>query len=391
MHGAYYVVPLLINQPTWGGTYIADFKTVTEPSVADKKIGQSFELFDGSWLAPGMTDQLPFAFAEATDLDHPAFFNTPDATQLLKIQTLIDTDPTAVLGSRSVSKFGAGMKTLIKFTQAQNNSYQVHVEPGKTVGHWQAKPESWYYFEDGYVTLGLKPGVNVTEYQQRSHEIDAYARQLSEQIKADALSVADARQQLKAFIDQDHPRRFVNFVSIKKDQIVDLSACGIHHSWEIHPDLPLGNIVYEVQVDVKDENCTLRSFDQGNIKDNGAVRPLSIDEYFQALNTSPEHNQPEKYFTTAQARTEGTARITRLFDSEYYKTDLVEFSGAYTGTATTLQDTFHHVFVKSGAITITAQGENYPVAKGWSVFIPAATGQYQLTATEPSLVLTTSV
>ena len=386
----YYIVPLLVEQPTWGGTYISHFKGLTDPSLVSQNIGQAFELAQDSLLMPAeetesvSQNQPAYGLATATDLAHAQWFNTHD--RAVPLQSVIDSDPEGILGSRALAQLGAEMKILIKFTQAKNNSYQVHVKPGQEFGQWLAKPESWYYFEPGQATLGLAPGVDVAEYQQRCQEIETFAGAISQKITAGKLTVADGRQQLAAFINQDHPRRFVNTVSIEADQIIDLSRGGVHHSWEVNPEQPQGNILYEVQVDVRDQFCTLRSFDQGSIKDDGQVRPLTINDYFAALDTDPERKRPATYMSSAvPGQTER-----KLFDNPHYQTSQLQVTGEYSGPWTTLTNSFQHLFVQSGCVVITVDGHRYLLNQGWSVLIPASTGQYHLTAEPQAQVLITT-
>lgn len=374
-----YIIPLLVEQPTWGGYYIPTQKEIDHPLVNGKRIGQSFELYGGSWLTTA--SPVSFAFATATQLNQPTFADPNQAKESL--QSWIDQDAAGVLGSIPVSRGWKSMQVLIKFTQALNNSYQVHVKPGKEFGKWLPKPESWYFVEAGKATLGLSDPTKAEEYKARCIEIDQKAHQLSEQVKSGALTVEQARVELQSFITQDHPRRFVNTVQVKKDAIIDLSQGGTHHSWEVGEEFPDGNIVYEVQVDVQDEFCTLRSFDQGNIKDDGAVRPLSIEDYFAALDTSAAANDPDNFSQTATTIQDGTARVTGLFNNQYYVTDLIEVDGEYTGQYTDTQgNSFHHLYSLTSSFTVKVGQKEWFVPAGWPFFIPASTGRYQIVATD---------
>jgi mannose-6-phosphate isomerase class I len=273
------------------------------------------------------------------------------------------------------------MQVLIKFTQAQNNSYQVHVKPGKEFGKWLPKPESWYYLEKGKATLGLSDPSQSAAYKARCVEIDLKAHQLSDQVRAGEMTLDAAKLELKTFIDQDHPRRFVNTITVEKDAVIDLSQGGTHHSWEVDADLPDGNIVYEVQVDVMDDYCTIRSFDQANIKNDGSVRPLAIDDYFQALDLDPTMNDPAHFLQHAAVETDGNAQLKTLFNNQFYVTELVEFDGVYTGKATQTQESFHHLYPLVESIKVVSGTESWFVPAGWSFFIPASLQQYQIEST----------
>ncbi len=84
----FYVVSLLIEQPTWGGEYIANFKNISLPKI---KIGQSYELAKDSVLLTQPTEELPFLLASANDIDHPEWHG-PQA-ESINIQELIKIIP----------------------------------------------------------------------------------------------------------------------------------------------------------------------------------------------------------------------------------------------------------------------------------------------------------
>ncbi len=373
-----HIVPLLVEQSTWGGEYIAKSKNLSHPLVQGKRIGQAFELYEGSWLSQGTPGN--FAYATATALNIPTFADqtTAISNPPIKLQEWVDQDLIGVLGQKAADRGWKSMHVLIKFTQAQNNSYQVHVRPGQEFGKWLPKPESWYYLEKGKITLGLSDISLVEEYKQRCIEIDQYAQHLSQQVKAGTLAVSDARQHLKTFIDQDHPHRFVNTLEVEKDTIIDLSQGGIHHSWEMDPALPEGNIVYEVQVNVMDEFCTLRSFDQGNVKDDGAVRPLTIEDYFKALDIDVEHNKPQQLLQHPSSIQDGTTQISSLFNNQYYATELLTLQENYAGIYTTTQDSFHHVYALTNEVKVTTVEGSWQLPAGWSLFLPAMVEEYSL-------------
>lgn len=384
----FYIVSLLIEQPTWGGDYIAEFKNLSEPAVNQTKIGQSYELAEDSVLLQDKTEQRPFLFATATQINQPQWYGPKAKT--INIQDLIKQDPAAVLGKKVVQKAGPEMKLLNKFTQAKQNSFQVHVRVGQEFKHWQPKPESWYFFEPGKATLGLKPQVDLKYYQQRCEKINQHALELSEQVQAGQLKIATAREKLAEFIDQDHPLNYVNTVQPPKDGVVDLSTGGIHHSWEDDPKSELGNIVYEVQLDQRDEVSSIRAFDQGKMKNDGQIRQIAIDDYFRALNANQEDNQPEQYMQATQLTQEAGAKILKIFDNQHYQLTQLEFRRQYSGQETQLQDQFHHLFVKQGQLKLIHHQEEWPLNQGESIFIPAGCEHYQLTATKTTQVLKTT-
>lgn len=381
----FYIVSLLVEQPTWGGDYIAKFKNISLPK---SKIGQSYELAQDSILLTQPTSKLPYLLATANDISHPQWHG-PKAKHL-SIQQLIDQNPEQVLGKKVVAKTGPKMTILNKFTQAKENSYQVHVSLGHEFNHWQPKPESWYFFEPGKATLGVKSGVEISKYQHRCQDIYQHSLQISRRIKAKDLTVGEGRKLLADYINQDHPHNYVNTISAPKNSIVDLSQGGIHHSWENDPHLPQGNIVYEVQLDQRDDVSSIRSFDQGKIKENGDVRKIAIDDYFSALNTAEAANKPQQYMKLPQQLEEAGALITHIFNNSNYQLTQIDFSDHYQSHETQLDQQFHHLFTKKGLATITWGDQEWPLATGQSLFIPASCENYRLTTTQETSILKTT-
>jgi mannose-6-phosphate isomerase class I len=273
------------------------------------------------------------------------------------------------------------MPLLIKFTQAKGNSFQLHVKPG-TVSRWKAKPESWYFFEKGLVTLGLKKNTDVHAYKETCLRIDTYMKDISKKIHDNALSPQEAKAEAQAYIQNQNPWQFVNKMDVAKESCIDLTRGGIHHSWEEDSNqYPDGNIVYEVQQDVSDDSSTLRSFDQGKLKNDGNIRPLQIDDYFTYLDTHETANDPN---VLIQKRHDTT-----VFRTPYYTTEKLLLTKTIKAH---VPNSFVHVFVTDGAVRIETSTGSVRVTKGHSCFIPWSVGVYILTPEkENSAILKTYV
>src|SRR5260221_8991659 len=127
----YLVIPKLIEQPTWGGTYIVEAKQwANKKELTGKKIGQSYELYDKSNLSLALTSSDDTFFGEIADPKQVKNQTSPAGT--ITISDLISTDPEAVLGKKNVATYGPSMHLLLKFTQALGNSFQLHVADGVT-------------------------------------------------------------------------------------------------------------------------------------------------------------------------------------------------------------------------------------------------------------------
>lgn len=362
--GPWRVQDELIEQPSWGGRYIIDLKGLSEDARwQGKKVGQSYELSKESKLAD------------------------PASGAVHALRDLIAADPEAFLGQPVLDKFGPDLSLLIKLTQAKGNSFQVHLPEGKHLGRWEPKPEAWFYLAPGLYTFGLKEGTSFEAYGQILRTIDDEMHRLSEEVKAGRRGVDDARGQAKERIQGLNPYAYVNLVEAQTDDIVDLTAGGIHHSWEEdNARFPDGNLVYEVQIDVPDERCSMRGFDKGKFLDDGGLRATHVPDYLATIEPDPGHNDLSRHIRKPQTLTEeGGARTESLMRTPYFNLDRLTLA---VGTALeqSLADGFHHLFVQAGAVTI---GET-ALEQGHSYVLPAGVGGYALSATDQrSVVLKT--
>lgn len=345
----YIIVPHLIEQPTWGGSYICKKKGWLEkPETKGKKIGQSYELYSETKLALNLktTDDSSFG---------PGYTNTLDINAFKEMRPF----------------------PLIKFTQAKGNSFQLHIRPTQTDPHWKPKAESWYYFENGKITFGIKKGTNIEEYKKTCHAINEKMKELSRDVVEKKKSKEEAVQMAQDFIKQLNPWQYVNVHNTKAGDVVDLSGGGLHHSWEEDEvACPLGNIVYEVQQDVMDPYCTIRSFDQGKLKEDGTIRTIQIDDYFKYLDLDEKRN------TLSIDKNENGV----LFDTPLYSLSslLIEGNKKMEGTTS-----FHHLFVKEGKITVAdTEGNEITVGRGHSAFVPNGVS-YEIQSHAPSEILLT--
>lgn len=373
----YIIVPVLIEQPTWGGDYITHHKKIRSVIGQDRLIGQSFELFQSSPLTSQYKSNHHPVVAVADPKDPTELeYISGDEQSVFSIQALIDQDPQAVLGSRAGT--GRQITTLVKFNQAKGNSYQLHVK--QPINEWLPKPESWYFLEPGLITLGVKLNADWSEYERICRVVDAKARDLSHQVQAGTLIVQTAREELTEFIRANDPQDFVNLLQVGKGQCVDLSACGIHHSWEENPlTHPQGNVVYEVQQNVYDPQATIRAFDKGKIKEDGSIRQLHIDDYFKHIDRSQRANSPASHYTQARlVKKNSTYTVTKLFQTDYYELSRVVINQAIENQHTQTTDSFHHLFVQSGSVELETRQDCLTLTQGFSAFVPANTGRYRL-------------
>ena len=146
----------------------------------------------------------------------------------------------------------------------------------------------------------------------------------------------------------------------KKHSIVDLSPGAIQHSWEEDPvNLPQGNILYEVQLDVTDDESTIRAFDKGKIQSDGTIRKIHVEDYFAYIDTNPEHNDLD----LAMRKREGQS----LLHTSHYSLDVATIQKE---VVVENPSSFIHVFVLEGELRVETPTRTLSVEKGYSCFIP---------------------
>jgi len=336
----YPIIPWLVEQPTWGGSYIAAFKGLN--SQLEKKIGQSYELSGKSLV--------PISNSINKSIEH-----------------IVSKYPEETLGKKTYETYKK-MPLLIKFTQSYGNSFQLHVREKDSSQIWSPKPESWYFFEEGKTTLGLNPKTEIKKYKSICLKIEHYMKKLSTEIQNKTLSLIKAQKNAYEYVKKLNPWQYVNTYQVQKGCVIDLSKGGIHHSWEDDPtSLPHGNIVYEIQTDVDDSSSTLRSFDKGKILNNGLVRPLTIQDYFTYINTSPEDNLLSNMLCKANGE--------RVIKTNHYCLDEIQIDRKRKEY---IEDSFVHLFVKEGSVNVSGPDGEITIQRGASCFIPFYTKKYSL-------------
>ena len=383
----YLVIPKLIEQPTWGGEYIVKNKQwQAKPEFASTKIGQSYELFNGSNLSLLTHTQETAFTGELTNTKEVG--SATLAASSIALRQLIDQSPPEVLGEQAFTQFGPTMYLLIKFTQALGNSFQLHIKDGTKHLKWKTKPESWYYFEPGIITLGVKTGADWSQYQKVVTDLNNQILAIGKQVATGRIEYGKAQEEVKTLIANYNPWQYVNVLHTQKDALIDLSPCGIHHSWEEDTaKYPLGNVLYELQLDVMDDEATIRSFDKGKMAKDGSTRPLQIEEYFQFIDRTPRANDPNTYIRNTLPITDTeNYTLNRLMHTKYYTLDKLDLMTRY-GSYTESIDHFRHVFVKSGKVDVSTNTQTVTVSAGHSAFIAAAAKEYSVKNSADSSVV----
>jgi len=365
----YLVVPKLINQPTWGGDYILKAKGWST-LFPDYKIGQSYELFSQTKLLIEITDSMNKSFMP--DIGGPNNDKIENKAGYKKDRDYLFLDRVTRLSEKI---------PLIKFTQSNGNSFQLHIKDGIRDSRWQAKPESWYYFEDGLVTYGIKKGANLDAYKNDCFKMENIMNDLSHSVKTGKMTLTEAGEKAAIATKEINLWQYVNLHVVKKNSVVDSSLGGIHHSWEEDiKKYPLGNVLYEVQRDVMDPISTIRSFDKGKMKKDGSVRKLDIEAYFKYLDVDADHNDLSKKLFTKNTD--------ELVHNKYYCLDKLVIDGRKNCST---DNSFVHLFVHEGKIKVMAKDGEVNLFPGHSCFLPETVGEYQIMAEKKTVLLKTFV
>jgi mannose-6-phosphate isomerase class I len=360
-HGPWRVQEELIEQPSWGGRYIIDLKGLSQdPKWQGKKVGQSYEMAKTSHLID------------------------PSTGQAHRLAELLQTDAVSFLGQPVINQFGTDLSLLIKLTQAKGNSFQVHLPEGKDRGHWVPKPEAWFYLAPGLFTFGLNAETSFEAYSRVLHTIDGEMERLSVEVKAGKRTVDDARAQAHQRIQTLDPYAYVNLVEAQTDDIVDLTPGGIHHSWEEDDSrFPDGNLVYEVQVDVPDNLCSMRGFDKGKFLDDGGLRPTHVADYLGTIEQDEAHNELSRHITQPQVISDANgAKTEAIFRTPCFAMDRLTLAPG-ASLPQSLSDGFHHLFLYAGNAAIGGTA----LSQGQSYVLPASQGAYTLQAGDTDLVV----
>lgn len=363
----YLIIPKLIEQPTWGGDYITKMKGWNmNKNLIGKKIGQSYELFSGSLVAKTIVDSQnqyisPFLGTA----------NTNENTYTPPQNLLSDLIPISEITSFYTNLF------LVKINQAQGNSFQIHIRSEQKDSYWKSKPESWYYLENGTATYGIKKNIDINSYRNVCKIIDKEMKMLSKKIKNKLITHEKAVEHAKTFIHKINPWQFVNIHEIQKDTVLDLSAGGVHHSWEenIHTH-PYGNVLYEIQKDVMDPVSTIRAFDQGKINNDGSIREINIESYFKYLDIDPKHNLFQPIPVSDNKH--------ELIHNSYYCLNRIPVSSEIKLSSNNL---FTHLFIRSGKAKISGKEGFVILTQGHSCFVPEYVNDFTIAPLLPKTVI----
>ena len=248
---------------------------------------------------------------------------------------LIADNPTAILGHSVIEKHGAKFPLLIKFIDAKL-PLSVQVHPNDDLANQRhrsmGKTEMWYIIDaepEAELVLGLNRSVNSSEYQRLL-----------------------AAGQIKNILHKE---------KVKAGDVIHVPAGLIH-------GIGKGILLAEIQ---QSSNITYRVYDYDRIDiATGSPRELHNELAEAALNFSFQKQTKVHY--TPQVNQKN-----RLIDSPFFITTLIELDGnKVMDTAT--NRSFVVLMGVEGNCSLMYQQTSYSIAKGATLLLPAALGNYQL-------------
>ncbi len=251
------------------------------------------------------------------------------------LQEVIDIKGREILGTNNaeINDF----PILIKIIDACDNlSVQVHPgdEYARTVENENGKTEAWFVLdceEDAQLIYGVNRDMT--------------------------------RDEFAAKIEDGSLMEVMNCVKVKPGDVIFIPS-GMLHA------IGAGILLAEVQ---QSSNTTYRVFDYNRKDKFGNTRELHIKKATDVVNLKFSEAD---FSPMCEKLMFGESSKTKLCECEYFAMTSVDVNGEITDTAD--EKSFVSLLVLDGSGTVSANGKDYSVKKGSSVFIPASTGEYKI-------------
>lgn len=220
---------------------------------------------------------------------------------------------------------------LIKFIDAESNlSVQVHPndEYAKRVENNTGKNEMWYIVEcaeNSQIICGMKEHVK--------------------------------QEEIEDIIKNGKIKDNVNYINIKKGDSIYIPSGTVHSI--------LGDtLICEVQ---QNSNLTYRVYDWDRLGKDGKPRELHLDKAIDVIDVNSKPIIKHK---------ENNKLVTRLIQTEYFCTDLLQISECYKDESNI--ETFYAMNVINGEGQIVVNNRISNIKKGDSFIVPANLGKYEI-------------
>ena len=180
-----------------------------------------------------------------------------------------------------------------------------------------------------------------------------------------------SREELAARIAENTLEDALEFIPVKQGDVFFIPPGTIHA-------IGKGLVIAEIQ---QNSNTTYRLYDYGRRDKNGSLRPLHIEKGLAAAILSPSaavYSLPRKESLPGGTRHE-------LASCPYFEVFRLTVESEISLPVT--EDSFLHLLVTDGELTLSDSANSLKVKKGDSIFVPAGedaltiTGQGELIAT----------
>ncbi len=254
--------------------------------------------------------------------------------QKQSLKTYIKEQGKKVLGSKC--NVEDEIPILIKLIDAKDNlSVQVHPDDAyaKRYENDLGKTEMWY----------------VLEAEEGAKLVYGFKKDLTPEL-------------FEQYIEENTLTEALNFVDVHKGDTFFITPGTMHA-------IGKGIVIAEIQ---QSSNVTYRVYDYGRVGADGKPRELHVDKAKQVTKLTKAE---ESYVAYTMKECEGYS-IGVLAECDYFKVQRIDLKSQIHLVADT--KSFHALLVTEGSITVKNELEVLSASKGDSIFIPAATGSYQV-------------
>ena len=163
------------------------------------------------------------------------------------------------------------------------------------------------------------------------------------------------KEEFRRCIEDNTLMEVCNLVPVKKGDVFFIEAGTLHA-------IGAGILIAEVQ---QNSNTTYRVSDYGRLGADGKPRPLHVDKAVDVTVTTPP---TIPYGAIGEVTAVGGGSIRRLASCDLFTAELVELDGAMQFGC---QESFTSLVCLSGEGVLSWDGQEVPVKKGDSLFLPA--------------------
>lgn len=170
------------------------------------------------------------------------------------------------------------------------------------------------------------------------------------------------KEAFKASIENNTLSDYLNYVNVHKGDVFFITPGTMHA-------IGKGIVIAEIQ---ESSNVTYRVYDYGRVGADGKPRELHIQKALEVTKLNQAEQGTKSY---EMVQEEGT-KVGTLVECQYFNVRRIQLESKFQLVAD--HNSFHHLLVVEGEVTIIEGDEKLVGRKGDSFFVPARTGSYEL-------------